>query len=96
MTPYELLEDIKRNCQDNIHRTIEESNDLLAEISKDPQKFIDNFGLEIEEFADKNNVCPTCGTKLIEMVSKESSEYFGQPVQENIYTYKCDNCNFKK
>lgn len=96
MSMYELLLAIKDYSNDNIQETIEQANELLMMIINNPKKFELEFSQEIEEYADKNNACPSCGVKLNEIVSKESSEYFGQEVEENIYTYECESCNFIK
>lgn len=96
MSYYELLLAIKDYSNDNIQETIEQANELLMMIMDNPKKFELEFSKEIEELADKHNVCPTCGVKLNEIISKEKSEYLGQEVEENIYTYECENCNFVK
>lgn len=96
MSVYEVLLAIKDYSNDNIQETIEQANELLMMIINNPKKFEIEFSTEIEEFADKHNVCPTCGIKLNEIIEKEKSEYLGQDVEENIYTYECEECNFVK
>lgn len=96
MSYYELLLAIKDYSNGNIQETIEQANELLMMITNNPKKFELDFSTEIEDLADKHNVCPTCGTKLNEIINKEKSEHFGQYVEENIYTYECGECNFVK
>ena len=96
MSVYELILAIKDYSNGDIKETIEQANDLLVMIMDNPQKFTDDLSNEIEEFADKYNVCPTCGSKLKEIINKEKSEYNGQEVYEKIYTYECEECNFVK
>jgi uncharacterized protein with PIN domain len=95
---YDLIQMINRNNHD-VEDTIQDVNDLIEDIDKDPKKFTYELSTELEEFAEKLNRCPLCGSELTKLKSDyESSEYLGQPVQEEILRYGCESstCTYTK
>ena len=96
---YDLIQMYNRENHGNVENTIQDINELIADIDNNPKKFIYNLSNELEEFSEKLMRCPLCGGKIIELdVDYEASEYFGQPVQETISTYGCEsvNCGYIK
>jgi hypothetical protein len=96
---YNLIQMYNRDNYGNVENTIQDINELIADIDNNPKKFIYDLSNEIEEFAEKVMRCPLCGSKVIQLdTSYESSEYFGQPVQEKILTYGCESssCSYIK
>jgi uncharacterized protein with PIN domain len=90
MTPYELLELVRRI--NNTSETIQILNDLLMEIDKNPNKYIHKLSEEICDFAKHFNRCPLCGDKLEEITHQEDrGECFGFSSQETMYRYECSN-----
>ena len=67
-------------------------NDIYCNISKNKKLFQTQLIQTIENYAEENNRCPTCGEELIQINSKECSEYNGFPIEENICEYICPNC----
>jgi len=95
---YELIQMINRNNH-YASDTIQDVNDLIADIDNDPKKFTYELAQEIEEWSLNLNLCPLCGGRIIKLgKSYEPSEYFGRPVQEKIIRYGCEvsNCSYVK
>lgn len=98
ISKYDLIQMINRNNHD-VEDTIQDVNDLIEDIDKDPKKFTYELSTELEEFAEKLNRCPLDGGKIVQIGKDyESSEYFGQPVREEIIRYACENssCGYIK
>lgn len=97
ISKYDLIQMYNRNNYGNVENTIQDINELIEDIDNDPKKFIYDLSNELEEFAEKVMRCPLCGNRVIELDSSyQSSEYFGQPVQERMLTYgcECSNCSY--
>lgn len=98
ISKYDLIQMINRNNHD-VEDTIQDINDLIEDIDTDPKKFTYELSIELEEFCEKLNRCPLCGSNLVKLKSDyESSEYFGQPVQEEQSRYGCESssCGYIK
>jgi transposase-like protein len=96
-SPNEVVQLINNQFGQEIEDTIEEVNDLIERINQDPKLFTYELIEEVENLALKCLKCPKCGSKLIKLKSDfESSEYFGQPVQEEQSRYGCENCGYIK
>lgn len=97
MTIQDLVEVIESAyCNNNAKECIEELNDLLGMMLNNPNRFITDFSIAIEEYAEEKNICPFCGSEL-EIVDSylEDHEYFGTPCSKQVNTYGCsDNCGF--
>lgn len=90
---YDLIQMIIR---DNHYAsdTIQDVNEIIADIDNNPKKFTYELSKEIEEFAEKLQLCPLCGEPIVQIgVDYEPSEYFGQPVQEKSIRYGCDSAS---
>jgi len=91
MSPYDILQMINRTNR-NANETIQDVNDLIADIDNDPNKFTYELSQEVDEFAKKLNLCSLCGGEIVQIGRDfEDSEYFGNPVQEQINRYGCDS-----
>lgn len=92
---YDLVQMINRNNHE-VSETIQDINILVSDIRNNPKELADKLEYDKNSLADRTFHCPRCGSDIIEIdVNYESSEYFGQPVQERIPTYGCD-CGYIK
>lgn len=90
ITPYELLEEIRTT--NNPKRTIQLLNELLAELERDPKRYILKLSEEIEEFANAFERCPLCGHKITVTEYKEDrGECRGFNSQETMYRRECSS-----
>ena len=95
---YDLIQMYNRTNH-NVEDTIQDINELIEDIDNNPKKFVYDLSNELEEWCDQLGRCPLCGSKVIELDSGyQSSEYFGQLVQERIPIYGCEatNCGYIK
>ena len=87
----EIIESLEYYYHDK-QKVIEVLNEISCGISSNPKILNGKLIQAIEEYAEDNNRCSICGEKLIQINSKECSEYNGFPVEENICEYICSNC----
>jgi len=95
---YDLIQMINRNNH-YARETIQDVNELIEDIDNDPKAFTYELAEEIESFSRKLNLCPLCGERIVQIGKDyQHSEYFGQPVNEQINRYGCDNpsCGYIK
>lgn len=93
ISKYDLIQMYNRNNH-YASETIQDINELIEDIDNDPKKFTYELTKEIEEFADKVNLCPLDGGEIVQIGKDyQSSEYFGRLVNEQITRYGCDNPN---
>ncbi len=98
MTIYDLIniiyENNKEHCVDDdssTHTTIEDINNLIWEIEKDPKSFTEALSKEITEFASRYNRCPLCGEELSPTVWYEDRPYGDTYAKEKMVEYTCKN-----
>lgn len=96
MSKYNIMEAIKVYFHGDMKAVIESANEMVAEIESDPKQFMNLFSNAIEGMAEQEDVCPVCGSPLIELESthEERGEYVGCPVTENVAIRGCDSCNY--
>lgn len=90
ISQYDLIEILQKNSSNK--EVIEDINDMIYEIEKDPKEYIRKLSEEIEEFANSYDLCPLCGSELIGEISFEKSECLGKTVYEKVKTNICSNC----
>lgn len=98
-SPNEILQMINRQFGITQQQVIEEVNELIKTIDDDPKKFTYELSKELEQYCERIGLCPLCGSKVIRLgLDFEPSEYFGQPVNEEIVRYGCEssNCGYIK
>ena len=94
MSPNEIVQMIYKNSK-TIKEAIETINDLIADIDNDSKKFTYDLSEEIEDFSLCRTKCPLCGCDIIQIgKDTQSSEYFGQPVDEEIIKWGCNECTY--
>lgn len=92
MTTYDLIMAIYKNDEETtIQETIEDVNDLIWQIDKDPKAFTEKLSKEIEEFASMYNKCPLCGEDLQPDVWYEDRPYGDGYTKEKMVEYRCKN-----
>lgn len=91
---YDLIQMINRDNH-YARETIEDINELIEDIDTDPKKFTYELAQEIENFSQKLNLCPLCGSELIEIDKWDESrgEHCGREVSEIMYKYGCESSN---
>lgn len=91
-SPYDLIQLINSQFAYTQKDTIEEINELISDIDKDPKKFTYELSEELSDWCKTKNKCPLCGEEIVQIgVDYESSEYFGYPTNEKIVRYACDS-----
>lgn len=99
MSADEIIQMILESCSENIRETIEMANELIAQITDNPKQLAYDLSERLEEYSLENNKCPLCGEDIVQIyIENQSSEYFGQPTEERMSTYGCDNpsCGYVK
>ena len=99
MSADELLQVILEYCNTNTKLTIESMNELIAQITDNPKQLAYDLSERLEEWALERESCPLCGEDIVQLRrDTQSSEYFGQPVEEIENIYGCDNpsCGYIK
>ena len=92
MTTYDLIMAIYKNDEETtIQETIEDVNNLIWQIDKDPKAFTEKLSKEIEEFASMYNKCPLCGEDLQPDVWYEDRPYGDGYTKEKMVEYRCKN-----
>jgi hypothetical protein len=80
MTQLELIDLIKENNNGEVKGTVEDIVELLDDIRNDADKFTLDLEIELDKFAEDNEVCSICGNELIFKESYDQEEYQGSPV----------------
>jgi hypothetical protein len=99
MSADELLQVIWEYCRTNTKETIETVNELIAQITDNPKQLAYDLSERLEEWSLERGYCPLCGENIVQLGrNTQSSEYFGQPVEEIENIYGCDNpsCGYIK
>ena len=92
MTTYDLIMAIYKSDEvTTIQETIEDVNDIIWQIDKDPKAFVEKLSKELEEFASMYNMCPLCGDELSPTVWYEDRPYGDTYVKEKMVEYRCKN-----
>lgn len=95
MSPYDLILATKDYCDDYNKEAVEQVNDLLVQMMDNPRKFTNQLSNELEEFCDRNCLCPQCGSELELLKSdKAQEEYQGGLVDREENTYGCKECGY--
>lgn len=99
MSPDEIFEAVWEYCRKNKSETVDSMNNLISQIIDSPQKLADNLSEYLEDWCSDRNICPLCSSEIVQISRQaQSSEYFGQPVEEIENLYGCDNpsCGYIK
>ena len=99
MSADEILQMVWELCSTNTKLTIESMNELITQITDNPKQLAYDLSERLEEWSLERDSCPLCGEDIVEIsIDNQSSEYFGQPVQEKIPTYGCESstCGYIK
>ena len=92
MTTYDLIMAIYKNDEEStIQETIEDVNDIIWQIDKDPKAFVEKLSKELEEFASMYNRCPLCGDELQPDIWYEDRPYGDGYTKEKMVEYRCKN-----
>ena len=92
MTTYDLIMAIYKNDEEStIQETIEDVNDIIWQIDKDPKAFVEKLSKELEEFASMYNRCPLCGDELQPDMWYEDRPYGDGYTKEKMVEYRCKN-----
>jgi hypothetical protein len=93
---YELTQMINRNNHE-VSETIQYLNMLVSDIRNNHKELADKLEDDNFSLADRTGKCFKCGGNMVEKsIHFQSSEYFGQPVQERIPIYGCESCGYIK
>jgi len=99
MSPDEILQAVWEYCGTNTKETIESMNDLIVKITDNPKHLAYDLSERLEEWSLDRDSCPLCGDDIV-LINRDyqSSEYFGQSVNEQLNTYGCksSSCGYIK